>query len=75
MLLRTATRFLRGFIASDAGGPANRTLPVGRTGRLAFGSSIAFSATRLDGTPWVCTLGPWFALFKRWIGGCPLLLS
>ena len=47
MLLLTATRFLRGFIASDAGGLGEPNTTRWAHGTLGFGSSIAFSATRL----------------------------
>jgi len=40
ILLLTATRLLRGFIASDAGGSANRTLPVGHAVRLTLAPQL-----------------------------------
>lgn len=58
ILLLTATRFLRGFIASDAGGSANRTLPVGHTVRLALAPQLHSQQPAWGGTPWACTLGP-----------------
>ena len=54
----TATRFLRGFIASDAGGSANQTPSRWAHGTLGFGSQLHSQQSAWGGTPWAYTLGP-----------------